>query len=192
MPALLALQSDGAVMSWNDPLQVPAGLSNVVAVAMGAAHLALRREGTVVAWGYGAQTNVPPGLSNVVAIACGDQALALKQDGTVVCWGGSPETQVPATLSNVVAIAGGVDSMVIVDPSPPPLIITSAGVTNDLFQVTVPTISGRVYGLEYATSLPATDWTPLPLVAGNGRARVLVDPTPVTATAQRFYRVRKW
>ncbi len=184
------LKSDGTVVSWNDPFPVPPSLSNVVAIAAGNARLALKRDGTVTAWGDGAETNVPPGLSNIVAIAAySEQGLALRQDGTVVSWGG---TQVPPTLSNVVAIAVGPQCMVIVDPSPPPLLISSAGVTNGLFQVTVPTISGRVYCLEYAAALPATNWTPLPLVAGNGRMRVLADSTAVTGTGQRFYRVRKW
>jgi len=56
-------------------------LSNVVAVAGGAYHsLALKSDGTVVAWGYNGdgETNVPPGLSNVVAIAGGgSESLAL-------------------------------------------------------------------------------------------------------------------
>ena len=53
---------------------VPAGLSNVVAIAAGDSHsLALKSDGTVVAWGYNGegQTTVPAGLSNVVAIAAG-------------------------------------------------------------------------------------------------------------------------
>src|SRR6185436_4452608 len=72
------------VIAWgaNESSQtnVPGGLSNVVAVAGGAARsLALRNDGTVVAWG--SYTNggrpvrmtVPGGLgSNVVGIASGD------------------------------------------------------------------------------------------------------------------------
>src|SRR5687767_3244865 len=47
--------------------------------------LALKQDGTVVAWG---QTSVPAGLSNVVAVAAAaDNSLALKSDGTVVGWG---------------------------------------------------------------------------------------------------------
>jgi hypothetical protein len=53
---------------------VPADLSNVVAIAA-AEHLslALKRDGTVAAWGgnYFGQTSVPAGLSNVVAVAAG-------------------------------------------------------------------------------------------------------------------------
>ena len=77
--------------------------------------LALKSDGTVVAWGYNyyGQTNVPSGLTNVVAIAGGYyHSLALKSDGTVVAWGYNDygQTNVPSGLTNVVAIAGGVVS----------------------------------------------------------------------------------
>jgi hypothetical protein len=53
---------------------VPAGLSGATAIAAGAFHsLALKQDGTVVAWGdngYG-QSTVPAGLSGVTAIAAG-------------------------------------------------------------------------------------------------------------------------
>jgi len=73
---------------------VPAGLSGVIAIAAGYYHsLALKSDGTVVAWGatgvvdYG-QADVPAGLSGVTAIAAGgSHSLALKSDGTVVAWG---------------------------------------------------------------------------------------------------------
>ena len=73
--------------------------------------LALKSDGTVVAWGsndYG-QTNVPEGLDNVVAIdAGGNHSLALKSDGTVVAWGiNDRQTNIPADLRDVVAIAAG-------------------------------------------------------------------------------------
>jgi len=87
--------------------------SNVVAISVGHSHnLALKIDGTVIAWGnnYYGQTNVPPGLSNVIAIAAGDShSLALRSDGTVIGWGldASGQTNAPAGLSNVVAIAAG-------------------------------------------------------------------------------------
>ena len=70
---------------------MPAGLTGVIAIAAGYAHsLALKSDGTVVAWGsndYG-QSNVPAGLTGVTAIAGGyGHSLALKSDGTVVAWG---------------------------------------------------------------------------------------------------------
>jgi len=92
---------------------VPSGLSAVKAVATGVGHtLALKQDGTVVAWGgnwYGEAT-VPDGLSDVVAIAAGgNHSLALRRDGTVVAWGLNHlgQATVPGGLSNVVAIAAG-------------------------------------------------------------------------------------
>lgn len=121
----LALHSDGSVRAWGsndwgqvgDNGSVPSqptpvvvrGLergSAVVAVAAGAAHsLALKADGSVVAWGYNGQgqlgvggenadrvaptevTGLGPG-SGVVAIAAGgNHFLALKGDGTVLAWG---------------------------------------------------------------------------------------------------------
>lgn len=102
-------------------LEVPPGLTNVVAIAAGWYHtLVLNKDGTVIAWGdnvFGA-TNVPVGLTNVVAIAGGEfHSLALKADGTVVGWGAvnsplyapvnSGQAEVPANLKDVVAIAAG-------------------------------------------------------------------------------------
>jgi hypothetical protein len=92
----------------------PTGLSNAVAVAAGGSHyLAVKNDGTVVAWGSNTfgESSVPAGLSNVVAVSCGSRhSVALKADGTVVAWGVSSvigETAVPAGLRNVVAIDTG-------------------------------------------------------------------------------------
>lgn len=92
---------------------MPASASNVIAIAAAQDHtLALRSNGTVVAWGNGA-ANVPANLSNVVAVAAGDyHSLALKTNGTVVAWGdggfvNSASTNVPANVTNIVAIAAG-------------------------------------------------------------------------------------
>jgi alpha-tubulin suppressor-like RCC1 family protein len=69
----------------------PPGLSNVVAISAGGHYsLALKSDGTVVAWGSDSanQCKIPEGLSNVIAIAAGgNHNLALKSDGTVVAWG---------------------------------------------------------------------------------------------------------
>ena len=128
----LALRADGTVAAWPDKsslncgfsycnkdfgqVDIPPGLSGVVAVAAGAFHsLALKSDGTVVAWGSDSNTNVPPGLNDVVAISAGSGvSLALKSDGTVVEWTGPGEPygdwgrlMVPGGLSNVVAISSG-------------------------------------------------------------------------------------
>jgi hypothetical protein len=122
----LALMSDGTVAGWggNSAGQATGHttpfphntngivrmhdrvLDNVTAISAGRGFsLALRKDGTVVAWGdsqYGA-SDVPPGLSNVVAVTAGwTDSLALRRDGTVVGWG-NPKP--PSGLSNIVAVA---------------------------------------------------------------------------------------
>jgi len=106
----------GRVVAWNADgvfqTNLPPDLSNVVAVAAGPDHnLALRNDGTVVAWGGYYNNNgtyvrmtVPRDLTNAVAIASGySHALALRSDGTVVVSGANSEGQrkTPASLSNV-------------------------------------------------------------------------------------------
>jgi hypothetical protein len=99
--------------NWYGVATVPAGLSDVIAIAAGGYHnLVLRSNGTVVAWGssYWGQATVPAGLSDVTALDAGDiHSLALRSDGTVVAWGYDSYGQatVPAGLSDVTAIAAG-------------------------------------------------------------------------------------
>jgi alpha-tubulin suppressor-like RCC1 family protein len=76
---------------------LPLGLTNVVAVSVGSGNLALKADGTVVAWGWNgwdAQwTNGLSELTNVVAISAGYREwLALKADGTVT-GGGCTDTR---------------------------------------------------------------------------------------------------
>jgi alpha-tubulin suppressor-like RCC1 family protein len=98
---------------------VPAGLSGVKEVAAGNAtsfSLALKSDGTVVAWGdnQAGETTVPAGLSGVKEVAAGNAtsfSLALKSDGTVVAWGANNlgQTNVPAGLSGVTEVVAGFD-----------------------------------------------------------------------------------
>jgi alpha-tubulin suppressor-like RCC1 family protein len=94
-------------------------LSNIVSVACGSAHgLALKGDGTVIAWGWNfyGQATVPGGLSNVTAIAAGENfSVALKQDGTVTAWGNNGDyqlTNTPMSLNNVVAVSAGTTHIV--------------------------------------------------------------------------------
>src|SRR5205823_8554987 len=83
------------------------------AIAAGDLHgLALRDDGTVVAWGRNSsgQTNVPAGLTNVVAIAAGSShSLALTGDGRIVGRGlrNEGQTAFPSAATNVISISGG-------------------------------------------------------------------------------------
>ena len=138
----LALKADGTVVGWgfnrygqatgvpntNGPYissgVVTVGgqlLSNVVAIVAGSEHsLALKQDGTVVAWGAGGpgtsgypnqgQATIPGGLSDVVAIAAGmEHSLALLSGGVVVAWGRNDRVQcvVPPSLTWQGAIETG-------------------------------------------------------------------------------------
>lgn len=109
----LGWSQSGTVIAWGDnrigQASVPPGLSNVVAISAGEWHsVALKADGTVVAWG--ADHGVPSDLTNVVVIAAaGFHNLALTADGTVRAWGQNDHGQcnVPPDLTNVVALTGG-------------------------------------------------------------------------------------
>lgn len=101
--AFLVLRSDGTVWTWrNGPPEPVPGITDATAVAKGAEFgMALRGDGTVLAWGSNAsgqlgdgtgrdsQAPVPvAGLSGATAISAGERhALALLADGTIMAWG---------------------------------------------------------------------------------------------------------
>jgi alpha-tubulin suppressor-like RCC1 family protein len=118
----LALKRDGTVLTSasRQELEVPKGLTDVVAIAAGFGQsVVIKKDGGVVAWGDiepgGMAVPPPPAAqSNVVSFALGNSAhgenLALKRDGTVVEWacrGIEDQMTLPAALTNVVAIAVG-------------------------------------------------------------------------------------
>ena len=87
-----------------------------VAIAAGWDHsLALRKDGSIVAWdttGVG-QTNAPSG-TDFVAIAAGEwHSLALRKDGSIVAWGNHEygQTNVPAGKDFIAIAAGGKHSL---------------------------------------------------------------------------------
>jgi alpha-tubulin suppressor-like RCC1 family protein len=149
----LALKSDGTMLAWgldntgqlgDGPLDVGKGTpvavldaANVIAIAAGGNHsLALKSDGTVLAWGLDlsgqlgndntiANQSAPVlvgGATSIVAIAAGDNhSLALKSDGTILSWGSdisgelgndieylSQSTPVAVNgANNIIAIAAG-------------------------------------------------------------------------------------
>lgn len=92
---------------------VPINLTGVRAVAAGHQHaVALKADGTVVAWGNdtSGQATVPAGLSGVVAVAAGgDVSGVVRGDGTVRLWGSAASgvTTPPAGLVDVARLAIG-------------------------------------------------------------------------------------
>jgi len=105
----------GTVQCWGKneggQLNVPGGLSNVVAIVGGYYNsFALRSNGTIQGWGSGDIAIPSDASSNVIAIASRYYyTLALKSNGIVVAWGNNTygQTTLPVGLSNVIAIATG-------------------------------------------------------------------------------------
>ena len=144
----------------------------MVAVAAGSSHsLALRNDGTVVAWGANSfgRTNVPSGLAEVAAIAAGgNTSLALKKDGRVVEWG--YPFGVPTGLSNVVAIAAGIDHALALTSNG---VVTSWGGLDNYNQTDVPP------GLSNVIAIAAGGYHSLALVSTNPLA-FMQQPERVT------------
>src|SRR4051812_24502303 len=94
-----AMLPQGQIVGWGSTVVAPLEESAVfTTVAAGTYHsLALKSDGTVVAWGanvhsiYGSyigKSNPPQGMTNAVAIACGgDSSVALSGGGKVTGWG---------------------------------------------------------------------------------------------------------
>lgn len=170
---------------------VPAGLSGVSAIAAAGNHtVALKSDGTVVAWGLNAsgQTNVPGGLSGVTAIAAGrgGHTVALKSDGTVVAWGAGtmftgafPEfgqSLVPAGLNGVAAItAGGFHTIALKTDGT--AVAWGAGTTS------LP--SGGISGAEFGQSIVPNGLNGVVAIAAGGfhSAALIVSQSP-SITAQ--------
>ncbi len=176
-------QAATQLIKWGFFTALPGDLTNVVAVAGGDLHyLALRADGTVVAWGaneYG-QATVPSDVTNVFAIAAGStHSVALRSDGTVRFWGkvyGQSFTPAPTnTIANMVDVALGCGAQhvlqlraggVPVDWGNNSLTIVPANAT-DLIQVA----SGANYGVGIRSngtlvSLPTGALFPRPIANG--------------------------
>jgi hypothetical protein len=153
------------VVAWGNNSQgestVPAAAqSGVIGIAAGGYFsLALKSNGTVVAWG-GSAYPVPTGLSGVAAIAaCGVQAMALKNDGTVVAW---PYADVPASVQGRVKAIGA-----------------SAGGLVLLTNGTVVSWGENNYG---QTNVPAGLTGVTAIAAGDGFNMALYIPTAPSVT----------
>jgi hypothetical protein len=86
--------------------------ASVLQISCGREHLvALRRDGTVSAWGFdGNGRATPPEIQGAVSVSAGAyHSLALLRDGTIVAWGVTNQgiTRVPKNAVNVIEVAAG-------------------------------------------------------------------------------------
>lgn len=109
----LALKPNGSLFQSSTFMPVPPSGTNFIAVCTAQyASMALRDDGSVVAWGlnYDGLTNVPAAATNIVSIAGGDDHfLALRDDGSVIAWGNTNFGQclVPPAATNIESIFAG-------------------------------------------------------------------------------------
>ena len=160
--------------------------------------LALKKDGSVVAWGNGeaGQTTVPVSAqSGVMAIAAGEyHSVALKTGGSVVAWGTNAhgQTTIPvAAQSGVTAIAAGSLHTVAIVPTvlvATPVTLNARAVANELLLTWPATATG--FTLESTLDLtPSPTWSDVtnpPVVLG---AEWTV--TNAFSGAGKFYRLRK-
>ena len=74
------------------------------------------------------------------------------------------------------------------DVEAPGLRLRKPAFSRGSFMLSVPTLGGTNYFLEYLNSLSSTNWISLPPTVGDGTDRILTDPN--ATGSQRFYRVR--
>jgi len=73
-------------------------------------------------------------------------------------------------------------------PLPPAPKLLTPTLTGHTFSVTIPTVGGSTYYLEYRSSLSDTSWVTVGQVAGDGTVQVFSDAS--ATDPRRFYRVR--
>jgi hypothetical protein len=169
----------------------------VVGIAAGEYHsLAVRADGTVVAWGDNSegQSSVPPDLAAVAATAGGGgHTVALAADGSLVAWGADWNGQCdipPDILPAAGVAAGSYHTVALIESATPPPRLLNPARNGNCFSALLQTLNRKSYALEYKDSLNAASWTALSTNAGNGALITVADPS--AAAPRRFYRTRQW
>ncbi len=193
----VALRSGGTVVAWgaNDAGQttVPPGLTGVTAISASEHYcLALESNGTVVGWGL--TPPIPTGITGMTGIAAGDDHWLAIQPGAlppVAAYGGNESGQcnVPPTLSTVQQVAAGWNYSLALTGSASALVATYPRWSPTGFSVSVQTVNGNTYALQYEDSLTDAGWTTMPQVSGTGG--VITLNGPLGPNGHRFYRVEQ-
>jgi hypothetical protein len=98
---------------------------------------------------------------------------------------GSVISQSPAAATSVPS-GSPVNLVVSIGVTVP--LVSEVNCQDGVFQVSVPTLNGTLYTLQFIDDLTGTNnWTDLQSLSGDGTLRVLIDTS--ATNAQRFYRV---
>jgi len=116
--------------------------------------------------------NTGSGASDVV------YSLALQPDGKVLVGGSFTEFNL-APLSGIARLQN------VINVPPPQLVNPSF--SNNAFRMSVASVAGKSYTLEFKNSLTDSTWTGLPAVPGDGTVKTLVDSS--ATVPRRYYRV---
>jgi hypothetical protein len=156
--------------------------------------LAVKKDGTVVAWGEAPP--VPTGLSGITEVAAGqDHCLALTSGGTIIGWGAndSGQTQVPANAGTASLLGAGWNYSVALVPNnssaPSTFRLTDFAWGSGSFSASVLTQANKHYVLQYKGSMDEPTWVSLAPVAGNGQLMRLTDAA--ASVSHRLYRVQQ-
>ena len=94
------------------------------------------------------------------------------------------------TVNAALAAFGTQNGQVTVTTTGPtrPVISGALDLTRTAFQLSVPTVNGVAYIVEYSNVLPTTNWTSLSTIMGDGTVKVVTDQ--ILTNQSRFYRTR--
>ena len=120
----------------------------------------------------------------------GNQVMSLTDDGSFDGQGAYTNGGISAVIyTGSTAFTMAVDQIIVMplqaNNAP---VLSAPSFQGNQFSVSVSTLSGAVYDLEYKANLRDADWTPVASVPGDGFVHVLADSA--ATGPQRFYRVR--
>lgn len=185
----ILLTQEGRLLDWGNSRLVPLGFvdpkEEFMAVAISdEATFAVRRDGTVAAWGSRLQVDgqiPPPGLQGIVGISTsGYHVVALRADTTIVTWG-SPFLQAPVDLSGVHTVVAGTGfSLTLGVPQTPEILDQPDPVTVLGWEKAQLTAQVRGYALQM-------QWRKDGQIVPGATNSTLVIPPPVVARAAGDY-----
>ncbi|MDQ6632067.1 MAG: delta-60 repeat domain-containing protein [Verrucomicrobiota bacterium] len=153
--------------------------------------LALQADGKILMVGEFSMVNGVP--RSTIARLNSDGTLDTTFSANVDNWGWTVKVQNDGKIlfsggfANVNgAVRGGVARLLSGPPESAPQLFNPIR-TGNTFNISVATVSGKTYVLEYKNSLSVSNWILLPAVPGDGTIKILSDPG--ASVAERFYRV---